>query len=494
MLCQGAKPTVPYADVVAFPATLGIDSRCIITSSLTEDKYNAPSAGKKKPGDGRRNFIGQVTANLLKCLQGTCGCGCGLRIDTTPADAMNALALDHEDEDLKTTDGSLLFRCNLDVTQSDATKRDNAIKTMAEVRTLSVKTVGHHQHTKPGGKLVARRSRKAVQSHRGALYLAAAAATAPPLPLPDPPPPPFPSGTRFKLTHAIYADVLERRAASVRAAEPRRYDLSWLSNDSPVPDDVVSSILGFLKTEDVVKLTALTRASVDAANPIRGRPGPCYVNIDQVLATDKGKKVIAFHNKALCQGVKPTVPYADVVAFPATLGIDSRCIITSSLTEAKYNAPSAGKKKPGGGRQAIIAQITANLMKCLQGTCGCGCGLRIDTTPADAMKELALDHEDEDLKTTDGSLLFRCNLDVTQSDATKRDNAIKTMAEVRTLSVVTVGCHQHTKPGGKLVARRSRKALQSHRGALYLAAAAATAAAAAAEAGGGVKKRKLAAC
>lgn len=82
----------------------------------------------------------------------------------------------------------------------------------------------------------------------------------PPLPLPDPPPPPFPSSTRFKLTHAVYADVLERRAASVRAAEPRRYDLSWLSNDSPVPDDVVFSIFGFLKTEDVVQLTALAPA------------------------------------------------------------------------------------------------------------------------------------------------------------------------------------------------------------------------------------------
>ena len=110
------------------------------------------------------------------------------------------------------------------------------------------------------------------------------------------------------------------------------------------------------------------------------------------------------------------------------------------------------------------------------------------------MNALPLDHLDDAKKTMNAAFLFRNNLDVTQTDATKRGKAIRFMAEILTLSAVKEGCHQHTKSGGKLVARRSHEDKQSHRDALHLAAAAAAAAAAAeAEAGGGVKKRKLAA-
>jgi len=71
---------------------------------------------------------------------------------------------------------------------------------------------------------------------------------------------------------------------------------------------------------------------------------PHVPTIDEVLNTTESQAVLALHNRMGGQGKTPLVPYVDVLAFPATLGIDVRCIISSTLTEQKYIEPSHGQE------------------------------------------------------------------------------------------------------------------------------------------------------
>ena len=118
----------------------------MISSTLTKEKYEKPSPNNKtQPGCNRHGFTGAITANILKHLQGVCGCGCGESLSHYSADMINAVHLDHPDPNKKTKDSAFLFRSKM------------TPKILNEVRQLRALKVGHHEHNNAGGKLRKRR-------------------------------------------------------------------------------------------------------------------------------------------------------------------------------------------------------------------------------------------------------------------------------------------------------------------------------------------------
>jgi hypothetical protein len=85
----------------------------------------------------------------MAVLQGTCGCGCGQRLDGAFADEMKAVHHDHLIESLKTDDANKLFRRYLDTTRGTDLQRAAAAKTMKEIRTLSAVLEEHHHARTP---------------------------------------------------------------------------------------------------------------------------------------------------------------------------------------------------------------------------------------------------------------------------------------------------------------------------------------------------------
>jgi hypothetical protein len=113
----------------------------VINSTLTKETYEKPSPNnKRQPGANRHYFTGVITANILKHLQGVCGCGCGESLSRYSADMMAGVHLDHTDPRKKTKTAAHLFRSKM---------TPNILEEVRQLRAL--KAQHHDQGHNAGG-------------------------------------------------------------------------------------------------------------------------------------------------------------------------------------------------------------------------------------------------------------------------------------------------------------------------------------------------------